>query len=91
MKFVRDRKGSFKITVEDGMIRAVLYDKMEPVVTITSDSAKKIYEEIINRNLVSRMEHAAYLGAELQKAEIALKTGKGYVQDFELFRKLFPM
>ena len=32
------------------------------------------------------MEHAAYLGSELQKAEIAMLTGKEYVQDFELFK-----
>ncbi|TDA28915.1 MAG: hypothetical protein DSO03_07270, partial [Hadesarchaea archaeon] len=29
--------------------------------------------------------HAAYLGRELQKAEIALKTGRSYVQEGELF------
>ena len=49
-------------------------------------SAKEVYEEIIIKDLVSRMEHAAYLGSELQKAEIAMITGKEYVQDFELFK-----
>lgn len=91
MKFVRDKMGSFKIMVEDGQIKAVLYQGMEPRTALTSDSAKKLYEEIINRNLVSRLEHAAYLGAELQKAEIALRTGKDYVQDFELFERSFPL
>ena len=33
------------------------------------------------------MDHAAYLGSELQKAQIAMITGKEYVQDFELFDK----
>ena len=33
------------------------------------------------------MEHAAYLGSELQKAEIAMITGKDYIQDFDLFKK----
>ena len=32
------------------------------------------------------MEHAAYLGSELQKAQIAMITGKEYVQDFDLFK-----
>ena len=50
------------------------------------NSAKEVYEEIITKNLVTRMEHAAYLGSELQKAEIAMITGKDYVQDFELFK-----
>ena len=42
--------------------------------------------EIINKKLVTRMEHAAYLGSELQKAQIAMITGKEYVQDFDLFK-----
>jgi dihydropteroate synthase len=37
--------------------------------------------------LVSRLDHAAYLGSELAKAEIALKTGKEYIQDRGLFVK----
>jgi dihydropteroate synthase len=41
---------------------------------------------IIKKGLVSRVEHAAYLGAELQKAEISLKLGKNYLQDFPLFK-----
>jgi dihydropteroate synthase len=53
---------------------------------IVGHCAKEIYEEIITKNLVTRMEHAAYLGSELQKAEIAMITGKEYVQDFDLFK-----
>ena len=49
-------------------------------------NSKEIYEEIINKKLVTRMEHAAYLGSELQKAQIAMITGKEYVQDFDLFK-----
>jgi dihydropteroate synthase len=37
--------------------------------------------------LVSEFDHAAYLGRELEKAEIALTTGKAYVQDIALFKK----
>ena len=33
------------------------------------------------------LDHAAYLGSELSKAEIALRTGKEYVQDKEMFKK----
>ncbi|MEM4524601.1 MAG: DUF4346 domain-containing protein, partial [Archaeoglobaceae archaeon] len=33
---------------------------------------------------VSRLDHAAYLGRELMKAEIALRLGKNYIQDREL-------
>ncbi len=49
--------------------------------TIVGVSAMDIMDMIINRGLVSRMDHAAYLGAELQKAEIALKFNRSYSQD----------
>ena len=92
LKFVRDKAGSFKInvdygtTVKDSKIIATHFIKNKPDMVIVGNSAKEIYEEIIVKNLVSRMEHAAYLGSELQKAEIAMITGKDYVQDFDLFK-----
>ena len=92
MKFIRDKAGSFKIhvdyatTVKDSRITATHFKKNEPDFVIVGHSAKEIYEEIIEKELVTRMEHAAYLGSELQKAEIAMITGKEYVQDFELFK-----
>ncbi|MFH1403818.1 MAG: DUF4346 domain-containing protein [Candidatus Altiarchaeota archaeon] len=46
--------------------------------------AEKIYREIIAHNLVSLMDHAAYLGAELAKAELALTKGVEYEQDEKL-------
>lgn len=87
MKFVRDSKGSFKINVDydNDEIVAVHFRKNEPDAMIVGKTAKEIYEEIIKKELVTRMEHAAYLGSELEKAEIAMKLGKNYVQDFELF------
>ncbi|RLI15050.1 MAG: hypothetical protein DRO43_02425, partial [Candidatus Hecatellales archaeon] len=36
-------------------------------------------------NLVSLLDHAAYLGFELGKALVALKTGRSYVQDEDVF------
>ena len=92
MKFVRDKKGSFRInvdygtTVESSRIVATHFKKNQADLVIVGHSAKEVYEEIITKELVSRMEHAAYLGSELQKAEIAMLTGKEYVQDFELFK-----
>ena len=92
MKFVRDKKGSFRInvdygtTVESSRIIATHFRKNQADLVIVGHSAKEVYEEIITKDLVSRMEHAAYLGSELQKAEIAMLTGKEYVQDFELFK-----
>jgi len=86
-KFKQDPLGSFKISVEEGRIRVVHYQKMQATVAIYGQTAWELYHEIINRKLVSRIEHAAYLGQELQKAEDALKLGKNYMQDFPLFGK----
>jgi dihydropteroate synthase len=35
----------------------------------------------VSSGLCSRLEHAAYIGRELQKAEHALASGGEYVQD----------
>ncbi len=43
-----------------------------------------IYFTAIEKNLLSRMDHAAYLGKELEKAYLALKYKLDYVQDEEL-------
>ena len=85
-KFKQDPCGSFKLMVERDVIRAVHYKNMNPDVSITGETAKQVYDMIIKQGLVSRVEHAAYLGAELQKAEISLKLGKNYLQDFPLFK-----
>lgn len=84
-KFIPDYKGSFKIIVEDNLIKAVLFKNYEKSAVITATTAQAIYEEILRRDLISRIEHAAYLGMELQKAEFALKLNKQYIQDFPLF------
>ena len=44
-------------------------------------SPAALYATIIERNLISRLDHAAYLGRELARAERALDTGEPYVQD----------
>ncbi len=88
-KFRQDPAGSFKIMVDDGQIKVVHYLDTEPTLALIGENAKILYENILGRNLVSNLEHAAYLGSELQKAEIALITGKNYIQDFELFKKPF--
>ncbi len=39
----------------------------------------------ISQGLISRLDHAAYIGIELLKAHLAIRTGKGYIQDKPLF------
>lgn len=84
-----DQMGSFKIAVDREASQIVVYhyphSLKEVDVVIYGKEASKIVRKVIDLGLISRLDHAAYLGRELQKAEIALKTGKGYIQDSELF------
>lgn len=78
--FVLDPAGSFRIGLCGDEIVAV-HDRM----VIKGRTAREILDTAIDLNLVSRLDHAAYLGRELEKAEIALRLGKSYTQDEELF------
>ncbi|MBS7619958.1 DUF4346 domain-containing protein, partial [Candidatus Bathyarchaeota archaeon] len=54
-------------------------------IVIKGKRAENIYRKIIEKGLVKKLDHAAYLGKELYKAEIVLKINRSYVQDEELF------
>jgi dihydropteroate synthase-like protein len=86
---VLDEKGIFKISVDhiNGDIVALnlIDDKSLASVVIKGKSAEHVFSKIEDMGLVSRLDHAAYLGRELEKAEVALRTGKEYVQDSQLF------
>jgi len=45
------------------------------------ERADDLYTTVISHELVSRHDHAAYLGRELTRAEQALRTGEPYIQD----------
>ena len=83
--FKPDPKGSFKIVLEDKLIKAIYYKDYKKHCVITGTTSREIYEDIIRKELISKMDHAAYLGKELEKAEIALKLDKEYIQDFPIF------
>lgn len=87
-----DAAGVFKIAVDrtEGCLVAAHYrpdDMNKPVNIVKGNNAQDIYTKILELGLVSRLDHAAYLGSELAKAETSLRTGKEYVQDAELFKK----
>lgn len=48
---------------------------------IEGSTPAAVYVEIARRGLVSQLDHAAYLGRELTKAEYSLKYGAPYTQD----------
>ena len=50
-------------------------------VVIEGGAAAELYYPAIDRGLISRLDHAAYLGRELARAERALESGAPYFQD----------
>jgi len=50
----------------------------------SGNNARELCQAIIKAGLISRLDHAAYLGRETLKAEMALKLNKPYVQDSDL-------
>ncbi|MHB1291267.1 MAG: DUF4346 domain-containing protein, partial [Sulfuricella sp.] len=48
---------------------------------IEGATSTALYGAVIAQDLISRLDHAAYLGRELARAEYALATGDAYVQD----------
>lgn len=89
---VLDDKGSFRIALDriEGAIVALHYTSLkmnQPVNIIKGKTAESVYTKIAELGLVTRIDHAAYLGSELAKAEVALKTGKEYIQDAIMFER----
>jgi dihydropteroate synthase-like protein len=91
-KWHLDPAGCFKIELTDDEIRnGKLYPGKIMVRNnnvnninnnaIVGSTAKEILDTIIERGLISRLDHAAYLGRELMKAELALKFKRSYSQD----------
>jgi tetrahydromethanopterin S-methyltransferase subunit A len=79
-----DQKGFFVITVDNTKKEITVkhyYKNNRPGFIIKGHSSEAILLAILNENLVSQMSHAGYLGAELSKAEIALKLNLQYTQD----------
>jgi len=87
-----DPVGSFRIILDrlSEEIVAAHYSSQkmdEPDKIIKGKTADAIYGEIVKLTLASQPRHLAYLGAELAKAEIALRTGKEFIQDIPMFTK----
>ncbi|MFH1592066.1 MAG: hypothetical protein ABIB47_01730 [Candidatus Woesearchaeota archaeon] len=82
--FEMDREGYFLIRVnkEKQQIEAGFCKKNNMVEKIiVGKKAMDVFNTIVRENLVSSLQHVADLGAELQKAEIALKWDIEYAQD----------
>jgi dihydropteroate synthase-like protein len=85
-----DSKGVFRISVDREAetvvaLHFITAEADKPSNIIKGETAEAVYIKIVETGLVARLDHAAYLGSELSKAEIALRTGKEYIQDSVLF------
>ena len=82
-----DPAGFFVIQIDDGSgeILAEHYStEYELLRVLHGKNALQIYATAIRNNWITNIGHAAYLGRELSKAEIALKRGLLYEQNKEL-------
>jgi len=83
-RMVSDPAGYFVIYVDRGRgmlsLEHYLNDGVLDVV-IEGASAAELYTPAIDRGLISRLDHAAYLGRELARAEESLRVGEPFVQD----------
>ncbi len=81
-----DPKGCFRIGVCEVEGKRKIYAKHAPSGRkVVGGTAKEVAETILRLGLVSLLEHAAYLSAELTKAELALRLDRSYEQDEVLF------
>jgi dihydropteroate synthase-like protein len=75
-----DSCGSFRIFISSQLILA-----QNGSTTVAGRNARDVLNTLLEMNLVSRLDHAGYLGRELEKAEIALHLKRSYVQDEPLW------
>ncbi len=79
-----DRYGYFVVVPksDERLIYVEHYDYENSLLRIIRGrDARSIYWEIINEGWVSELSHAAYLGKELERAELSMSQGFKYVQD----------
>jgi len=83
-----DPEGYFLIKVDRdaGLIRVGYCTVPDNVMIaeITGKNALEIVNTLIRENMISTLQHAADMGIELEKAELALCQGLEYIQDSDL-------
>jgi tetrahydromethanopterin S-methyltransferase subunit A len=93
---IYDPKGYFVITLDRAAGQIVLRHYLPdhtPAHEMRGRSAESMFLGLLREGLVSQLSHAGYLGAELAKAETALRLGSGirYEQDRVLRQEAEPV
>ena len=78
-----DPLGPFRIGISADDNGGVIVAQHEKA-TIVGKSARDVMDTIMKMELISKVDHASYLGCELEKAEIALRLGRSYSQDDDI-------
>jgi dihydropteroate synthase len=87
-KLVLDPKGYFLIKITRKKIHIGLFNyKKELMFEYKGNTASEVYRKLIQEKVLTRLDHAAYLGKELYKVELAIKYKLKYVQDDDLIIK----
>ena len=77
-----DKAGYFVVNVRDQSILVEHYSYQEKLLRIIEGhDARSIYLTIVRHGWVSKLDHAAYIGKELAKAELSIRYGFDYLQD----------
>tara|TARA_Y100000590_G_scaffold324623_1_gene368199 strand:+ start:96 stop:488 length:393 start_codon:yes stop_codon:yes gene_type:complete len=92
--WVMDPKGYFLISVDkdNQLIRVAfcIFTKLgndpvhDMIAEVKGKTAIEIVNTLINKKYISTLQHAADMGIELHKAELALKYNLKYIQDKDL-------
>ena len=82
-KYIKlDKAGYFVIHVSGGAILVEHYSNKDELLRVVEGAdARSIYLTLIRNGWVTRLDHAAYLGKELTRAELGSTGHKEYVQD----------
>ena len=88
MRIDLDPKGNLVVSTQG---RNILVDHYSPhgrlMARFRALTAYRMYKLLLSHDIISELEHAMYIGTELQKAELAIKLGLKYVQDQPLAKE----
>jgi len=77
-----DKAGYFVINIEGDTLLVEHYSYKDKLIRIIEGrDARSIYLTLIRNGWVSKLDHAAYLGKELTRAELSIEHGLNFVQD----------
>ncbi len=84
--FECDKRGVFHIGAEgdEMVVTHLTKDGQKTGFQFRGKDVHILLDEVIQSNLISRMDHAAYMGRELEKLWVCMKLGKKYVQDQQM-------